>query len=450
MNKEELIRTVAFDRIKTFLHYADPEYKNNFHIDEVCKELQAILDGEPRKLLISMPPRHGKSYLISEHFPALFLGRNPKKNIIITGYSDTIATKFVGTMKKIYEKKVQPLSGVRLDKKNNAKTTFLTNEGGKTIGRGLASGLTGESAHLLIIDDPFKNKADAMSPVLSAKIWEGFRTDAYTRIEPGGSCIIIHTRWTDNDLIGRISSDPELMKEFKLINFPAIDPVYPGGALFPARYPLSELKKIKKVLGSLAFNALYQQDPVADGGNIIKPEWINWIQGELYASQKLNIFTSWDLATSEDKTADYTVGTIWYKKGPAEFVLLDMVRGQWDFPQAVKEFEKVAQRYPMATHIVEDKSSGRPLIQTLQKKIPRIVKVNPVTNKVLRVEAQAPLFEAGNVYVANNRWWKQDFLHEAKGFPTTKNDDIIDSVAQALAYMNTGANMRGMGVYIGV
>ena len=432
MDKETLIKLMKFNDLEFFMKSANKNYIVGDHTQIIMDELMKIIKGEVVNLIVSLPPRGGKSMLISEHFPAFFLGHFPEKDVIITGYGDEIASKFSTKAREIYNEFVIEMNGVYLSKDTNAKDKFKTMKGGVLKSAGLQGALTGYGADLLIVDDPFKNRKEAQSQRLRDDVWEAFQANAWSRRAPGASTIIVQTRWHDDDLVGRIKRTPELASEFKIISVPALSNYYETGSFFPERFTKKDLLLTQKMLGRSIFEALYQQNPVPDGGELIMKKDI--VLTTDYNYQRGKIYTSWDLSQSDNGDADYTVCQIWYNKSSGEQILLNQIREKMTFPKVIMKFKEVAAKYPLATHLVEGKTSGKPLIQMLKNKIPRIIEINPSKSKVMRVEAIASLFESKTV-VFLKRPYVQELILELTSFPNYKHDDQVDALSQYLNYI---------------
>lgn len=269
-------------------------YSPNWHHAVIADALDRMLDGDPEysRLQINMPPQHGKSELASRRFPAYAFGRNPNLAVIATSYSATLAEKMNRDVQRIMDtpeyaelfpesrlngKNIRTVSGTYL---RNSETFEIVGHRGVYQCAGVEGGITGQGGQLLIIDDPFKNREEADSPVRREAVWDWYTSTLYTRQRKDVKILVIATRWHQDDLCGRLQKqakeDPQA-DQWKVISFPAIaghergafDPRQPGEALWPAFKSIQELRKIQATIGPYEWGALYQQDPRAPGGT----EW---------------------------------------------------------------------------------------------------------------------------------------------------------------------------------
>lgn len=303
----------------------------------------------------------------------------------------------------------------------------------------------------LIIDDPFKDRAEADSPTIRRKVWEWYTSTLYTRLAPGGGILVINTRWHMDDLSGRLleagsTGDGD---QWRVVNFPAIaeedEPHRKrGDALHPERYPLEQLEAIRKAIGTRDWEALYQQHPTPDGGNIFKAEWLRfWLPKELPATFDQTLI-SWDMTFKDGDDTDYVVGQVWGRKG-ADRYLLDQTRGRMGFTETLAAFRALADKWPQATRkLVEDKANGPAVIDSLKHHVPGIIPVEPDGSKIARAHAVTSLFEAGNVHIPHPQAcpWASAYVAELTQFPGTAHDDQVDATTQALRDMDRRAPLN--------
>lgn len=304
----------------------DPLYDPNWHHEIIAGHLEHIEqygDRDYKILIITVPPRHGKSRECSIDFPAWFLGRNPREEVIIASYSSELAEGFGGKTRDKVDlpeyKVIFPFIRLKEDEKAKAKwgiEVFDPNlrkwkvTGGGYTAAGVGGAITGRGAKILLIDDPVKNSEEAESSVYREKVWDWFTSTAFTRLHPGGVCVIIMTRWHLDDLAGRLIADPEFKDMTKVVRLRAIatkDSTHrkKGEALWPARYPLEALEKIKRVVGPYVWPALYQCSPILTENQEFKPEWYKYIEEkELEMLNTVNYLTV-DTAMSKRAQADY-------------------------------------------------------------------------------------------------------------------------------------------------
>jgi hypothetical protein len=258
-------------------------YIPNWHHDEIARELEHIEkngDKDYKILIVTVPPRHGKSQQCSIDFPAWYLGRNPTKEVITASYSADLAQDFGGkTKEKVSSIEYQAIfSDVKLKDDEKAKGRWRTGQGGSYTSVGVGGPITGRGADILLIDDPVKNREEAESDVIRDKIWGWFTSTAFTRLEPNGVAIVIMTRWHLDDLAGLILKHPELSKRTKLIKFPAIaeqvdNKRLVGDILWPKKYSFDALMEIKSTIGPYDWSALYQGSPILTENQEFKQTW---------------------------------------------------------------------------------------------------------------------------------------------------------------------------------
>lgn len=435
-----------------------PGYAMGWVHREICETLdqflQDVIDRKSPRLIITMPPRSGKSELVSRRFPAFAFGRDPNLQIIATSYSADLSSRFNRDVQRIIDtdEYSEIFPETYLAGKGGHKTAGfirtsdmfeIVGHGGSYRSTGVGGGITGAGADILILDDVVKDRAEANSETIRNGVWDWFTSTAYTRLSAGGGVIAMMTRWHMDDLIGRLI---ERMNDgtgdiYTVINYPAIaeqDEKHrkKGEALHPERYPLERLEQIKTTVGMRDWEALYQQHPVPDGGALFRSEWIKvWTKSSL-PPRFDQMVTSWDMTFKDSGTSDFVVGQVWGRKG-ADHYLLDQVRGRWDFVKTKEMFLVLADKHPKALKkLVEDKANGSAIISELKQTVSGIVPITPKESKEARASAVSPFWEAGNVYIpaASEAYWVNEFKSELMNFPSGAHDDQVDAMTQALNY----------------
>jgi len=269
---EMLKRRVARKSLLDFTEYTNSAYEAAAHHKLIADKLEAVERGEITRLMITMPPRHGKSELASRRFPAWFLGRNTNKQIIAASYNSDLASDFGREVRNIVASpEFSRLFKTELSSDSKAANRWHTDAGGMYVAAGVGTAITGRGADILLIDDPFKDRQEADSEVTRQRVWDWYTSTAYTRLMPGGAIIVINTRWHDDDLSGRLLAEQEKGGDkWDLLSLPAISE---GKPLWPEWYPLERLEQIRSVLPARDWNALYQQDPIPDDGDYFKAAW---------------------------------------------------------------------------------------------------------------------------------------------------------------------------------
>jgi len=407
-----------------------------------------ISQGDAR-IIVELPPRHGKSEEISVHTPIWFLEHFPWASVILSTYAAELASGFGRRVRDAFLLDDGKILNTRIRSDVQRTDLFLTTEGGGMASVGIGGPITGRGANLFVIDDYLKNWAEASSDLVLQSIQNWFGTTAYTRLEPGGSVVILATRWVLNDLIGwLIANDKEHM--WTIIRMPAIAEEGDilnrkvGEALWPLRYPIDKLLQIKRVVGDFIFNAMYQQDPKSIGETKADPEQIRIID-QLENPQLYRWMRSWDIAATDGKKkkkGDWTVGSLVGTNGrpglpTALTCIYDMQRAKLP-PSGVEDLLlKTAQADGPTVPIVieqEPGSSGKAYAEHLATNVLRgyNVTIEPSggENKWIRAQPYVAAVSHGRILMLR-AVWNQVHKDELKDFPNGRNDDTIDSVSQA-------------------
>jgi len=428
------------------------DFEVSAHHRTVCKTLDAFAEGSIRRLIITLPPRHSKSELVSRRLPSYLLGRNIDLRVIGTSYSDHLASRMNRDVQRTMEspayRQIFPRTRMREkggDGRGTKTSSFFEIIGSQGYYRsaGIGGSITGFGADVAIIDDYCRNQQDADSQVVRDRTWEWFGSVLMTRLERDAGVLITATRWHDDDLVGRLlnlaAKDPHA-DQWVVLNLPALkeleptdlDPRQPGDALWPMKYSAERLHGIKATIGSRAFNALYQQRPAPETGLIIQKHWWRYYTQPPERFEK--IIMSWDLAFDKSESSSYVVGVVLGKVG-ANIYLLDMVRDRMSFTATLAAFRGLVAKWPhCAEKLVEKKANGAALIDTLRNEIAGIIPVEPHGTKVARVHAISPRIEAGNVWLPDPKSypWVRDVVAEFTAFPAGVNDDICDAIGQGI------------------
>ncbi len=291
------------------------------------EKLEAVERGEIDRLMVFMPPRHGKSEKASKRFPAWYLGRNPKRQIIAASYNSDLATDFGREVKGIISSPEfgDVFRGVALKQDSRASDRMNTEQGGAYFAVGVGTATTGRGAHLGLIDDPFKDREDADSENQREKVWNWYRSTFYTRLMPGGAVVLIQTRWHEDDLAGRLLEQDGRVEDggqWTVLDLPALD--VSGKALWPEWYDTEALARIKATIGPREWSALYQQRPQPDEGGFFKRSWLPFWKER---PKHLSIYGTSDYAVT-DGGGDFTVHRIWGVDHDSNLYRLDGWRGQ--------------------------------------------------------------------------------------------------------------------------
>lgn len=421
------------------------------------KVLQMV-DGKSIKILFSAPPRSGKTMFISRVVPAFYLGRNPDKRVLLITYNTEYSrtqSKAARNIMKVYGKKV---FGVEVaDDTATASHWDIEGHRGGMESVGAGGAITGKGADLLIIDDLVKGRLEALNITLLEEMWEWFKTDVYTRLEPGASVLIIATRWSLYDIIGQIQNytvedeeDENPFDDWETINFPALalkDDILgreEGEALFPERFSAERLRKVRAVQDDYWWGALYQGNPVPMKGEIIDIGWLrNQYEGTPKRTSFEYIVISADTAIKDTEIADYSVFQVWGVK-EEQYYLLDLMREKMQYPALLELARGLGNpkgHWRPEFFLIEDKGSGSSLIQDLNKD--GNINVFPVDpgseSKILRMQGETPALREGKVCLPKTASWLDDYLLEMRSFPRGKRDQV-DATSQFLKFMRMQAH----------
>jgi predicted phage terminase large subunit-like protein len=351
--KELAQRALSRRRLMPFVKRFNPEYQPGWvHIDiavRLERFSEAVANKESPRLMLFLPPRHGKSELASKTFPAWHLGQYPRHEVIASSYAADLAMDFSRKVRGIladpdYQK---VFTETKLDKKSQSAERWNTSVGGGYVAAGVGGAITGRGAHIGIIDDPIKNREDAESAGNRQKIKDWYTSTFYTRLSPGGGILVILTRWHDDDLAGwLLDQQAEGGDQWEVVKYPAIstaDEFYrkKGEPLHAERYPLDSLERIKRAVGERDWSALYQQNPVPDEGAYFQKDWFRYYEKEP-PRDKMKIYQAWDFAIGQAEHNDYTVGVTIGVAQDDKVYLLDVCRGKWD---ALEIVEKMIDTY---------------------------------------------------------------------------------------------------------
>lgn len=421
----------------------------NREIVEAVARAQERRQNRPEILLVEVPPRHGKSSLISENTPAWFLGTFPDLRVILASYEADFAGSWGRKARDLLEEFGIELFGVEVAGGSAARSRWdLAHRKGGMVTAGVGGAITGRGAHLLIIDDPLKNAEQAMSDVVRTKQWQWWLSTARTRLEPGSVVVVLMTRWHADDLGGRMLKASEAGGDpVREIRLPALagpdDPLgrEEGEALWPDRYNRQWLEATRDALGSYWFAALYQGTPVPDEGGVFSRSHFRYfdIEGDqvvlrlpggdtqTWAASECRKVTYADLAISEKATADYTVASEVWVTPERQMLVRRVTRARIPGPDQPDFFRE----HVVGTLKVEAIGYQTALLQQLQRAGIPVEPVYPDKDKVTRASAAGALYRAGQVYHLAGAEWLGDFELELLAFPAGEHDDQVDTVAYA-------------------
>lgn len=407
------------------------------HHAQIINALERVERGECKRLMVSVPPRHGKSELVSIAFPGWFIGRNPDKRVILASYGASLAHKLSRQARNQFSLHGTSVFGLGLaDDSASVSDWDIAGHRGGLSALGVDGSATGKGMDLGIIDDPFKDMAEADSEVIRENVMTWYRSVFRTRLHPGGSMVIVQTRWHPEDLAGQLLKEAaQSGEQWEVLNLQMVDDAT-GEPLWPGRYAPEEIESIRTDVGSRVWEALYQGRPVAQEGGLFKRAWWRRYSTPPKGFLFEQLIQSWDLAFKDTKNSDFVVGQLWGRTRSdvhnAGYYLLDQVRGRMDFPATCAAIASMSLKWPGAlVKLIEDKANGPAVITALRGTIDGIVAVNPEGGKESRASAVSPLVESGQVYLPNTAW-ADALIDECSSFPRGAHDDQVDALSQAL------------------
>ena len=429
-----------------FVRQVWPAFIEGEHHRIMADAFNRIAEGELKRLIINMPPRHTKSEFASHLFPAWYLGKFPDKKVIQTSHTAELA---VGFGRKVRNLVGSPdygriFPGVALSADSKAAGRWNTNKDGDYFAIGVGGAVTGKGADILIVDDPHSEQEAALNdPSVYDKTYEWYTSGPRQRLQPGGAICVVMTRWSKKDLTGQIlkaSIERGGADEWEIIELPAILPS--GKPLWPGFWPIEQLEALHAELPVSKWSTQYQQDPTSEESAIIKREWWNeWTKGK---PPKCDfVIQSWDTAFLAKETADYSACTTWgvfYDEDKnANIILLDALQERLEFPDLKIRAYEMWKEYDPDAFIVEAKAAGTPLIFELRRIGIPVSEYTPSRgrDKIARVNAVSDLFYSGHVWAPKKRW-AEEVIEQFAAFPTGDHDDLVDSSTQALLRFRQG------------
>ena len=431
-----------------FCKYVWPEMLVGEHHKRIAAALDRVVSGECKRLMIAMPPRHGKSQMGSYLFPAYLMGKKPDSKLIVGSHTAELAQRFGRMIRNLVEderySEIFPEMKLSVDSK--AAGRWNTAHGGEAFFIGKGGAMTGRGGDVVVLDD-ILDEQDAVSDTAMENTWEWYTSGPRQRLQPNGAIIIINTRWKTDDLSGRLLRQQGQLKadQWEILEFPAILPS--NTPLWPEYWNLDELEKVKMSIGLKKWNAQWQQQPTNDDGAILKREWWRkWKHDEPPSCEY--VLQTLDTAYSKKETADFSVIATWgvfYPSadgGPA-LILLSVQKGRWDFPELKRVARSEYQYWQPDNVLIEAKATGTPLQQELRKMGIPVTMYSPGgrrtgQDKVSRANAVAPILESGMVWYPEGEEFAQDLVEECAAFPNGTNDDQVDVTVMALMRFRQG------------
>jgi len=434
------------------------DFVEGSHHRVIAEVFDDVVEGNLKRVIINMAPRHTKSLFASVYLPSYFLGRYPTKKVIQSSHTAELAVDFGRKVRGIINSGEfhDLFPGVMLAAESKAAGRWATSMGGEYFAIGTEGAVTGKGADLLIIDDPHSEQ-DAViaesNPEVYDKVMSWYEGGPRQRLQPGGAIIIVMTRWSLRDLTGQLVKKQiadSAADQWEIIELPAILPS--GTPIWPEYWSVEELLRTKASIPLHKWNAQYQQQPTAEEGALIKREhWVDWDKPK--PPKCTAIIQSWDTAFTKTTRADYSACTTWGifvdEEAPDDrmnrVILLDAIKGKWTFPELKKKAKQHYDEWEPNICLIEARAAGHPLIfEMRQMNIPvqdvgvgRGTVANP-NDKISRVNSITDIFASKMVYAPKLKSWAQEVIEECAAFPAGEHDDFVDTVAMALQRFRLG------------
>ena len=438
-------RDACRDSFMEYIRHIWPGFIEGDHHRLIADKLTRVAKGELKRLIVNMPPRHTKSEFASIYFPSWMMGLKPDLKIMQTTHTADLSINFGRKVRNLMDtdeyKGIFPEASLAADSKSAGK--WQTGGGGEYFAAGVGGAIAGRGADLLIIDDPHSEQ-DAMSLPLLDSCYEWYTSGPRQRLQPGGTIVIVMTRWSTADLTGRLLSrqTENNADQWEVVELPAVFEDS-GNVLWPEFWKREELDAVKASIPVSKWNAQYQQNPTSEEGAIIKREWWNlWEKDDPPPCSY--IIQSYDTAFSKKETADYSAITTWGVFSPSDgageaIILLDAQKGRWDFPELKAVAQEQYNEFEPDMVLIEAQASGTPLTHELGAMGIPVVNYRPSrgNDKMTRVHAVSPVFEAGMVW-APDHVFADEVIEECAAFPFAPHDDYVDTTTQAILRFRQG------------
>lgn len=425
---QEVRAALARRSLLRFTEHTNPLYQRAAHHELIAEKLEAVERGDNDRLMIFMPPRHGKSELASKRFPAWCLGRNPKRQIIAASYNSDLANDFGRNVRNLVAEPEfrEVFPEVTLAPDSQAANRMNTNHKGTYVAAGVGTAVTGRGADIALIDDPFKDREEADSERRREVVWDWYRSTLFTRLMPGGSIVLIQTRWHEDDLAGRLlehEGDRRDGGQWEVLELPALHPE--RGALWPEWYPVEALERIKATVGPREWSALYQQKPQPDEGTFFQRDWFG-VWDKLPPVRK---YGTSDYAVT-DGGGDYTVHTVWGIDPKGDVYRVEQWKGQTSSDEWIeRKLDLIAKHKPMCWFgeggVIQKAVEPMLKRRMRERKVHcRIEWLPSVADKPTRARSFQAMAATGRVFFEQGA-----DLSEFLVFPAGKHDDEVDTAS---------------------
>jgi len=446
-------REICQEKFIKFVERVWPTFISGAHHKRMAEAFERVANGTCKRLIINMPPRHTKSEFASYLLPAWFLGKFPHKKVIQASNTGELAVGFGRKVRNLVDSDVYNaiFPNLALQQDSKAAGRWNTSKGGDYFAIGVGGTVTGKGADVLIIDDPHSEQEAAMAasnPDIYDKVYEWYTSGPRQRLQPGGSIVIVMTRWAARDLTGQVlkSAAQRSGEEWEVIEFPAILPS--GNPVWPQFWSKEELEALREELPNSKWQAQYQQNPIGNESAIVKRDWWKWWEKD-DPPECDYVLQSWDTAFEKSQRADYSAGTTWGIFNCEEdnfapnIILLNTYKKRVEFPELKRDVLREYNEYEPDSLIVEKKASGAPLIYDLRAMGIPVQEYTPGKgqDKIARLNSVSDIIASGKVWIPQTRW-AEELIDEIAAFPSGEHDDLVDATTLALMRFRQGGFLR--------
>ena len=446
-------REEAVKHFMPFVKKVWPNFIEGAHHKRMANAFERVARGECKRLIINMPPRHTKSEFASYLLPAWFLGKFPEKKVIQTSHTAELAVGFGRKVRNLVDSEAftEIFPKLQLQADSKAAGRWNTSKGGDYFAIGVGGAVTGKGADILIIDDPHSEQEAAMAasnPEVYDKVYEWYTSGPRQRLQPGGSIVIVMTRWAQRDLTGQVLKAAAARggEEWEVIEFPAILPS--GNPVWPEFWSKTELEALHEELPNSKWQAQYQQNPIGNESAIVKRDW--WKIWEHPEPPKCDyVLQTWDTAFEKNQRADYSAGTTWgifyanEDHNLPNIILLNTYKKRVEWVDLKRDVLKEYNEWEPDGMLIEKKATGAPLIYELRAMGIPVQEFTPGKgqDKIARLNAVSDIIASGKVWIPQTRW-AEELVDEIAAFPSGEHDDLVDATTLALMRFRQGGFLR--------
>jgi len=451
--EQMLEKEIAQNTFMGFVNKCWPEFIGGRHHKIMANAFERVVNGECKRLIINMPPRHTKSEFASYLLPAWFLGKYPNKKVIQSSNTGELAVGFGRKVRNLVDSETYKgiFPNLELQQDSKAAGRWNTSKGGDYFAIGVGGTVTGKGANLLIIDDPHSEQEAALAasnPDVFDKVTEWYTSGPRQRLQPGGAIVIVMTRWAQRDLTGQVLKAAAARggEQWEVIEFPAIMPS--GKPLWPEFWELSELEALRQELPNSKWQAQYQQNPVGNESAIVKRDWWKWWDTENPPKCDY-ILQAWDTAFEKTQRADYSAGTTWgvfindEDNSTPNIILLNTYKKRVEWVELKRDVLAEYREWEPDSVLIEKKATGAPLIYELRAMGIPVQEYTPSRgqDKIARLNSVSDIIASGKVWLPRTQW-AEELVDEVGSFPSGEHDDLVDSMTLALMRFRQGGFLR--------